>query len=948
MKNTLILSVFLIFSASHLLAQKAYIKGTVKDAITSELLPDVTITIEDSSVKSNTNSKGEFRFNEPAIALGNQIIRFEKEGYITKRFPVIIKKDEVLDLSAIELKVAINEENLQIGVISLSDNELTSEEGTASNFTGLLQASKDVFLKAAAYDFSATFFNPRGYDNANGTILINGIEMNKQYSGRPQWSSWGGLNDVQRNQVFSMGIEANDYNFGGIAGTNNIIMRATQYQKGGRVSYASANRSYRGRVMGSYHTGIGKGGWAFSFLVSRRFGNEGFKEGTLYDANSIFLSVEKKLSEKHSLNFTAFYTPNRRGKSTAITQEVRDLKSIEYNPLWGYQNGEIRNSRIKEVAEPVLMLNHFWDISNTTSLNTNLALQTGKIGNTRIDNGGTRLVYSADDQVSYVGGARNPTPEYYQNLPSYHLRSSDLTATNYQSAYLAEQEFQNNGQLNWGKLYNANLNRTGGNSVYVIQEDRQDDTQITANTIMSSQLNNYLTLNGRLNFRYLKSENFAELNDLLGGNGYLDVDFFAEEGEGVSEELSNIAQSDLNNINRVVEEGERYKYNYEINATVISAFAQAQFHYNVIDFFIGANFSKTSYQRIGLFQNGYFKQNSFGKSEQLSFNNPAIKGGFTYRITGRHVLQSNIAYVSKAPTIKNSFSNARQNNEIVQNLQSEKMKVADVSYLYRSPMIKARLTGFYANFRDKTDIGFYFTQDLAGLGLDNGDAFVQEIVTNINQQNLGVEFGIEAQITSTVKLKASGSIAQYVYTNNPNLYLTSDDFSKQKSFGNGKTNLKNYHVANGPERALQIGFEYRDPDYWFVSATSNYFANAYIDPSALRRSSNFILDYDGLPIANYNPTKAKQLLRQEEFSDYMLVNIIGGKSFKVDDYFIGFFATINNVFNQEYKTGGFEQSRYGNYTKFNEDQSRTNGALFGNRYFFGYGTTYYMNVYIRF
>jgi hypothetical protein len=172
--------------------------------------------------------------------------------------------------------------------------------------------------------------------------------------------------------------------------------------------------------------------------------------------------------------------------------------------------------------------------------------------------------------------------------------------------------------------------------------------------------------------------------------------------------------------------------------------------------------------------------------------------------------------------------------------------------------------------------------------------------------------------------------------------------NREVRFGDGKTNLKDYHVAGGPERAFQLGFEYRDPNYWFVGLTSNYFSNAYIDVSAINRSDNFARDYDGLLINDYDEGRARELLKQEEFDDYMLFNIIGGKSWKIDDYFVGFFATINNVFDQEYKTGGFEQSRNSNYRNLNEDQSRPNGEIFGNRYFFGYGTTYYLNFYVRF
>ena len=61
-------------------------------------------------------------------------------------------------------------------------------------------------------------------------------------------------------------------------------------------------------------------------------------------------------------------------------------------------------------------------------------------------------------------------------------------------------------------------------------------------------------------------------------------------------------------------------------------------------------------------------------------------------------------------------------------------------------------------------------------------------------------------------------------------------------FGDWTTNLKNLHVAGGPERAYQLGFEYRDPDYWNIGITTNYFSNAYVDPSALKRSAAFVTD----------------------------------------------------------------------------------------------------------
>lgn len=938
-------------SGTILHAQEAVIKGRLVDTYSSEVITDVQIHILSSNIVTKTDMKGLFALIGSDFPKGEQILVVSKLNYITQCIPITIQNGATIYLDPIIMDIDLTELESQIGLINLSDSELDGDLGvSATNVSGLLQASKDTFLNAAAFDFSTTFFRPRGLDNANGKVLINGIEMNKQFNGRPQWGVWGGLNDVQRNRAFTMGLKANDYTFGGLAGTTNMVMRASKYRKSGRVSFAAANRSYKGRIMASYHSGVSKKGWAYSFLVSKRFGNEGFIDGTLYDANSFFASVEKIINENHSLNFTSFYTPNQRGRSTAITQEVKDLRGIRYNPNWGYQNGEFRNSRVRNIREPVFMLNHYWKINKKMNLNTNASYQTGSIGNTRVDNGGTHLI-EFNGQEAYLGGGKNPLGNYYQRLPSYFLQDPNPTEGDFQNAYLAGQELVTNGQLDWESLYRANAISvsTGGNSIYAIQEDRIDDTQFTVNTIFYAQIADKILFNANIIYRNLKSENFSELKDLLGGTGFLDVDFFAEGEDGeVTIEVGDIAQTDLRNRNRIAKEGDRYKYNYEINSEVLSGFAQTQFKYNRVDFYIGASVSNTNYQRNGLFENGNYPGNeSFGKGEKQSFTNYGIKAGATYKVTGKHLIDLNLGYLSKAPTIRNTFTNARQNNAITIGLESEKIQNMDIGYIFRSAIVKARITGFYSNFKGGSDLGFYFTENISGLGLEQ-DAFIQEVMTNVEKQYIGGELGIEAQVTPTIKLKGAASMGQYTYSNSPNLYITSDDLKGPVSFGNGTTKLKNYHVAGGPERAYQLGIEYRDPKFWWVGLTTNYYSNAYLDINNLARSDNFSSDFDGQPFNNYDPGVAKELLKQEKFDDYFLLNITGGKSWKIKQYYIGFFVSINNALDQEYVTGGFEQGRKSNYRDVKEDKSRENGSVFGPRYFFGTGATYYVNVYVRF
>jgi hypothetical protein len=936
------LSIILLFLEVN--AQSLHsLKGTVLDAETHNPIINVTVTISGTTITQLTDADGNFAFKN--IPTGNQLVQITFNGYESQNFPINTNDDnQEIDLGTILLFVdlALLDNG---GLISLTEDELNDDIGGADNISGLLSSSRDVFLRTAAFEFSPSFFRVRGLDSDNANVLINGIKMNKIYNGRPQWSNWGGLNDVLRNQELTTGLAPSSYTFGGVLGATNINTRASQARAGGRVTYSSTNRSYTNRVIASYASGLTKNDWAYTISLGRRWGNEGYLDATSYNANSFFVSAEKKLNDSHSLNFTGIYAANRRGKSSPNTQEIFDLKDIKYNEYWGYQNDKKRNSRIKEIEEPILMLNHYWDVNDKTKLNTNVAYQFGKLGNSRLDYNGTDLVNGFPE-----GGGANPSPAYYQKLPSYFLRNNpdDLGI-----AFGAQQEFINNGQINWDELYFANTSNTlnGGNAIYALYEDRVDDTQLTINSILNMELNDHVLFDASLNYKSLKSENFAQVDDLLGANGYLDIDSFANDL------LNNpdAVQNDLLHPNKIVGEGEIFKYNYNLFANILSGFAQAQFKYNKVDFFLSGSVTNTNYQREGIFQNGSFPDNSLGKGDELTFTGFGAKAGFTYKITGKHIIDINGAYLSRAPSLRNTFSNARENHDIVGDrngieITEEKILTADANYVFRSPKVKAKLTGYYTKFEDATEISFFFAD---GIGGDN-TAFVQEVLQGIDKLHIGGELGIEYQIIPTVKLKGVASVGQYTYDNNPNLTLTTEPTAKAEAAGFengfkdfGQSNLKNYRIASGSQKAFSVGFEYRDPNFWWFGATTNYFDDTYLDISPLTRTSNFTSDFDGNVFNDYDEVLARELLQQEKFEDYFVVNLVGGKSWKIDDYYIGFFASVNNLLDKTYKTGGFEQGRNANFRELRDDKV-LNTPVFSPKYWYGRGTTYFVNVYIRF
>jgi len=377
------------------------IKGKVLNADSTKPISECTISVQGTDITQQSAVDGTFTLNN--VPKGDQIIVFKKIGLETQYFPVSVE-NSTTDLGDITMFVDVNQ-TIDDSIISLSEDDLSDDEaGGADNVAGILQSSKDTYQRAVAFNFGQVWFKERGYDSSYGQVSFNGMPMNKISNGRPQWSDWGGLNDVLRNQVFTNGLAASESTFGGVLGTTDFNTRASNYREGGKVSYAFTNSNYDGRAMASYSTGLLENGWALTVLGSRRFAQEGYTEGTSYNAWGGFIAVEKKLNDNHSLNFTAFYTPNRRGKNSPNTQEVYDLGGLKYNAYWGYQGDRKRNARMKEIKEPTFMLGHYWEVNDKTTVNTNLLYQIGTIGNSRL---------------GYLGV--NPDPTYYQSMPSYSL-----------------------------------------------------------------------------------------------------------------------------------------------------------------------------------------------------------------------------------------------------------------------------------------------------------------------------------------------------------------------------------------------------------------------------------------------------------------------------------------------------------------------------------------------
>ncbi|SNY94739.1 TonB-dependent receptor [Flagellimonas pacifica] len=893
--------------------QSTSISGIIMDGATKGPIQNVIILIEGFPEAFTTNSNGRFTIRTPKI--GEQTLKIGAQDYILKRLPIVLEGEPII-LGDIFLEKDLTKEKTD-NLISLTADDLSSDEETVAISSGLLQSSKDIFLNRAAFDFGQAFFKVRGYDSQNGTVMVNGISMNKFFDGRPQWNNWGGLNDVLRNQEFTYGLAINPYTFGGILGNTNINIRPSAVRPGIRLSSSMSNRTYRGRLMATYNSGLHKG-LAYSVSSSRRWAGEGYVDGTLYDAYSFFGALEYQLNAQNSIVLTSIMARNRRGRSSAITQEVFDLMGNKYNPYWGKLDGKIRNSRTREIFEPLFVLNHFFQ-SPKLYWTTGISYQFGR-------NARSRLGYF---------NASNPDPTYYKNLPSYYLNSS--LGADFTNASLAKEGFLRNPQMEWEAIYAANTNTLNqGKASYVHYNDVINDRQITLSSSLNYRINEHIKVGAGMQYKKLASENFAEIDDLLGADYHEDVDSFSETKNDVAGSLTK-------------SEGQKFNYHYNMMVSQFNGFGQIQAAYKNLKGFASASFSGFEAQREGLFQNERFLENSLGKGDKVSFSGVGLKSGISYFLSGRHWITANGALINRPPTIQNMFVNPRENNEAVPEIQKETISSVDLSYFIRLPDLTGRISAFYTRFQHTTDINFFYVD--SGFGSD----FVQEVITGLDKLNKGIEFGLEYEVSSNVKISAIGNIGHYVYASDPSVIINFDTAGSEKEVlgleGNldlGIAKLKELKLAQGPQTALALGVEYRDPKYWWMGLTTNYLANNYLNLSTITRTQSFLLNPDtGERFPEATEENVAQVLKQQKLDDFYLLNLVGGKSWFVDRKYISAFVSVNNLFDEVFRTGGYEQSRNGNYGQLQKD-NLSGTPSFGPKYWHSYGRTYFLNLAISF
>lgn len=925
----------LVFLAMSLgLSAQITVSGTVLDQRTNEPLPGASVRI--GTNQTLTNNKGAFSFTvnlEPGT-IAELSVAGENHAELT-RF-VTIGDGENQELGTLllipgdDLTNDLAQELLPtISVVELGD-DLGSGSQTVSS---LLGANRDPFVSAAAFNWGVARFRIRGYDAEYTDFFLNGLPFNDLESGRVFYGQWGGLNRVTSNRTATVGLDAVDYGFNGIGGGSTLDLRARNQRRQTRIGYAISNRTYRNRVMGSHVSRTSNSGWTYAIAASYRWAQEGFIEGTPYEAASYFLSVDKELGEKHTLSFTGLGAPSKRGGSFPSFQEVNDmLDDNYYNSNWGMQNGEKRNARVSNYHQPILMLRHDYEPSIDFSLSTTIGYQFGRGGRTSLD------WFDAPD----------PRPDYYRKLPSFQTDAD--AARNIAEAFRNDINVR---QINWHNLYDVNRNGlrtiqnadgiegndvTGLRAKYIVEDRRNDTERRIISTNFRWNTTDVTTLSGGLYYSSQTTDNFKVLDDLLGADFYVDIDRFATFD---SLETSDFVQNDLNRPNRLIREGDRFGNDYKMHTRDAKLWFQNLWQTNKFDVFVGGNIGFRELWRDGAVRNGRFPDNSFGESEHKTFMPYAVKGGITYKLNGRNYLLVNASRLRIAPNTRDAFASPRTRNTIIDNLKTQKVSTIEGGYQLRSPNLSARVLGYYTRFRDLTSVRSFFLDN--AIREEDGSTsggFVNYIITGQETVSKGLEISAEVKLGAGFELQGVAALGSHRYANRPIGKAVLDN--QPGEFAERRLYIKNFVVAGTPQTAGSFGVRYNSPKFWFLNVNLNYFDNIYLDFFPQRRTIEAVSLVED-PVNRQQVVDEElfhQIIDQQKAPSAMTLDLFGGKSFKFGNRFIYFNIGVNNILDKrDFVTGGFEQSRF--------DFENRDVDRFPPRQFYAFGRNYFISLDFR-
>ena len=1074
MRNKLFLLMSVLAMSLTAFAQTS-LKGRVLDEATQTPVVGAKVTLANQNISTTTNASGEFTLLY--LDAMDEEVMIEADGYVAALELINLKADQANRMDDIALQQDIVTQTQDEILLNLTEEEMTDDEGRSQAQASSSSASTDVFNSNTSFAWSTARYRNRGYQSNVESYYIEGLNFNSAERGQFNYSAMGGLNDASRYKEVLNPIEATNFTFGGLGQSTNYLMGASRYAQGWKVGVAGTNRNYKARVNATYASGVLANGWSFTGQLAYRFSpyvdNKGIiGEGIKYYSLGYFFTAER-IWDNARLKLITFGAPTERGQNAAVTQEVYDLTgSNNYNPYWGYQNGKVRNSRIVKSYDPTVIAAFEYKIDEQQrmkvaagyhySMYSNSALNFYNAPDPRPDYYRNLPSFMWDGQIANPNNETSAKQLFYDYTDAQGVTHYD--ANHYPWGLFIGEDMKGNSlgsgfigndgnlvgpsvdkdqynklvdlwkardnkttQIDWENIYASNYannaNDPTASARYILERRHNDIQEANAAFNYVNTQYDHLKMTLGVEGKFSQGIHYKTLDDLLGGNQWLDVDAFADRDIKELASNSGFTQGDIANVrkneiaddyNQVIKaDGRRFGYDYRINMGNLKAWFQNEWTFNEVDLYYALAFEYNSMQRTTNMLNGrawyltkiaeeratgrgsnkymYYGRNAYDaiKAAEAAgtlkagttyvgdahhFLDPAFKLGVNYKINGRNKLKLNVIAETRAPYARDAYISQRVHDRVVskiyihdnaKNLKefyaaSENVASADLTYEFNYPVIRGRITGFFTQSWNGTELNGYYD--------DEARTFVNQAMTGIDKRYMGIEAAAAVKLGTYFTLTGVASVGDYRYTSNAKaiqsaengMPMTQNLSTKELIFETEDiVLLKGLKLATGPQVNASLKLSFFHPKMWFADVTVSYHDWNYLSVAPSRRMQglytgtrvdgtsvngnfgdenanailttdgqlvrwdfdeagnaiyeNAVLDANGVPVLKYPyniMTMQENLAATNPLNRFLIDASVGKLLYLPNRQSLSINLSVTNLTNNtHFKTGGYQQAR---------------------------------------
>jgi iron complex outermembrane receptor protein len=785
---SLFISVFtMCLSLAHVANAQELITGKIIDTITQEPLTGATIIVKGTQIAASAGLDGTFKIKVPS---GSDVLSISFVGYDPKLVQIGSRQNLgtiLLNPNSGSMKEVTITGDVAIDrktpvAVSTIGSQFIEEHLGNGGIPDLLMGVPGVMTTQGDGGYGDNRVSIRGFSsrsgNGNVAYTLNGIPINDPETGALYWSDFAGITDVASSIQVQRGLGASKIIVPSFGGTINITTRTFDQQPGGFV-YEGIGSDGWNKTAVLVSTGMDKNGWAATFLGSREEGSYTF-QGSNFLGYDYFFNLSKKLGANQSISLNLIGADQTHGQrpeqllnATGTTAGYTGApQGTNWNEWFGYKDGQEYNPYNNFYSEPILSINHEWQINNTSSLSTVLYTLFG-------DGGGGGVLDAA------TGSDANPF-----SLP----HSGNVYSP-----------------INYSAVEAANAANTDGSALNYVYDSHDKTHWYGLRSTYKTTLGQYIDLQAGIDLRYYYGNHYEQVTDLLGAD-YVSYPYTGDPALGYTGGNINDPSGKVG-INGIVG---YHNIDYVESG---GAFAQAEYAKDNFTAFATISGSESADQRKDPFD--YLASDPEETTKWVNFTTYQAKIGANYNLNTEMNVFANIGYLTKPPYFGDVFED--YTNQINKNPVTEKLFSYELGYNYKIEDFSAKLNlyrtsymdrAFSTTFNDPTTNAVYSTN-----------------ISGVDEMHEGVELELRYRPVEGVEVGGMASIGDYHYTQNAGPATVLNSLGQPVKNGTQpEVFLKGEKVGDVAQDLFQAFTQINIVPALKVGATMNYYSHytAYV------------------------------------------------------------------------------------------------------------------------